>query len=343
MRISGLRLMVAAVAAAVTLSGPVSAQQTRITGAGASFPFPLYAAWTQAFSAATKGVQMDYQSTGSGAGVKAFIDRTVDFAASDAGINEEDQAKVKGGVVALPMTAGEIVLAYNLPGVTELRLPREVYPLIFTGQITKWNDERIVAANPGVKLPDQQITVVRRSDGSGTTFVFTKHLAAVDPAAEKTLGVGTNVQWPNQPNFVGAPRNDGVTATIMQTPGAIGYIEYGFAVLSKTPMAVLQNKVGEFVAPGGEAGKIALASADMTGDSLQVWVSDPAASGAYPIATFTWMLFYKDLGKPAIAKILQDFVAWAMKDGQAMSEELGYVPLPPAVIERVLAESKKIG
>ena len=206
---------------------PAAAQNVRITGSGASFPFPLYSAWFQEFGRANRGIRIDYQSVGSGAGVQALIQRTVDFAASNSAMTDEQIAQVNGGVVILPMTAGTIVLAYNLPDVKELRLPRDVYPEIFTGGITKWSDPRIAAANPGVKIPDLPITVVRRSDSSGTTFVFTQHLSAINPAFKSAVGVGTTVQWPSLPGFVGAPRNDGVTATIMQTPGAIGYIEYG--------------------------------------------------------------------------------------------------------------------
>lgn len=205
------------------------AQSLRLTGAGASFPFPLYSTWIQAYSAATTGIEIDYQSTGSGAGVKSFIARTVDFAASDAAMTDEQIGQVDGGVVLLPMTAGELVLAYNLPGVTDLKLPREVYPLIFLGEVTSWNDPRIGAANPGVTLPNTNITAVRRSDASGTTFVFTNHLAAVSEKFKSTVTPGTNPQWPSASNLVAAPRNDGVTATITQTPGAIGYIEWGYA------------------------------------------------------------------------------------------------------------------
>ena len=256
------------------------AQSLRLTGAGASFPFPLYSTWFQAYSQATPGIEIDYQSTGSGAGVKSFISRTVDFAASDSAMTDEQIAEVDGGVVILPMTAGEIVLAYNLPGVTELKLPREVYPLIFLGEVTSWNDPRIAAANPGVTLPDTPITAVRRSDASGTTFVFTNHLAAISEKFKGTVSAGTNPQWPGVSNLVAAPRNDGVTATVAQTPGAIGYIEWGYAKLTNTPAALLQNAAGNYVAPGGEGGPLALAGAEFKGDDLRGWVTDPAGAGS---------------------------------------------------------------
>ena len=319
---------------------PASAEEIKLTGSGASFPFPIYGAWFKDFSKQTKGVTVDYQAKGSGAGIQDFINNTVDFAASDAAMDDEEIAKVKQGVVLLPMTAGEIVLSYNLPGVKALQLPRDVYVDIFMGKITKWNDPKIVAANPGVKLPAENITVVARSDSSGTTYVFTGHLSAVSEEFKSTVGHGKTAQWPK--SFVKAPKNDGVTATIKQTPGAIGYIEYGYAIATKQPMAILQNKAGKFVAPGDESGKAALASAEFPTDmlpgsdtpDLRVWVSDPAGEQAYPIATFTWMLFYKDQddGK---AKALRDLVEYGLTKGQAMAPKMGYIPLPENVVERV--------
>ena len=319
---------------------PASAEEIKLTGSGASFPFPIYGAWFKDFSKQTKGVTVDYQAKGSGAGIQDFINNTVDFAASDAAMDDEEIAKVKQGVVLLPMTAGEIVLSYNLPGVKALQLPRDVYVDIFMGKITKWNDPKIVAANPGVKLPDENITVVARSDSSGTTYVFTGHLSAVSEEFKNTVGHGKTAQWPK--SFVKAPKNDGVTATIKQTPGAIGYIEYGYAIATKQPMAILQNKAGKFVTPGDESGKAALASAEFPTNTLpgsdtpdlRVWVSDPAGAQAYPIATFTWMLFYKDQddGK---AKALRDLVEYGLTKGQAMAPKMGYIPLPENVVERV--------
>lgn len=318
------------------------AQNLRLTGAGASFPFPLYSTWFQAYSQATPGIQIDYQSTGSGAGVKSFISRTVDFAASDSAMTDEQIGQVDGGVVILPMTAGEIVLAYNLPGVTELKLPREVYPLIFLGEVTRWNDPRIVEANPGVTLPDMQITAVRRSDSSGTTFVFTNHLAAISEKFKSTVSAGTNPQWPSVSNLVAAPRNDGVTATVTQTPGAVGYIEWGFAKLTNTPAALLQNSAGNFVAPGGEGGPLALSSAEFTADDMRGWVTDPKEAQAYPISTFTWMLFYKKQ-EAARAEALRNFVTWALGEGQKMADQLGYIPLPEVVVAKVTAQIPNIG
>jgi phosphate transport system substrate-binding protein len=329
-------------AAAATLAGParqaLAQGNVRIVGAGASFPFPLYSQWVSTFSRNNRGVQIDYQSTGSGAGVRAFIERTIDFGASDAGMTDEEIAKVDGGALLFPMTGGEIVLAYNLPGVQGLKLPREIYPALFLGQIERWNDPRIAAANPGLRLPDTRITIVRRSDASGTTFVFTKHLSAISKAFADTVGTGTNPQWPRLNQIVAAPRNDGVTATITQTPGSVGYIEWGFAKLTNTPAAQLQNASGTFVAPGGDGGRIALADAKFpSADDLRVWVDDPQAAAAYPITTFTWMLFYRKQDA-AKAEWLRKFVEWSLGEGQTYADKTGYIPLPAEVIEKIRAK-----
>ncbi len=314
---------------------------TRVIGSGASFPFPIYSAWFKDFSKNTPGATVDYQAKGSGAGIQDFIKRTVDFAASDAAMTDEEMAQVEGGVVLLPMTAGEIVLAYNIPGVgSGLKLPRDVYPDIFLGKITKWNDPRIAAANPGVKLPDLPITVVRRSDASGTTFVFTKHLSAISDAFKSGPGFGTSVQWPSSDKIVAAPKNDGITATIKQTPGAIGYIEYGYAKLTKANVAALQNKAGKYVEPSKESGAATLASAKLPPD-LRAWIEDPEGPDAYPIATFTWMLFYKKQD-PAKAEVLRKLVEYSLNKGQTIADSMGYIPLPPPVVEKVKAAAAQI-
>ncbi len=340
MKIPSISAAIIALSLGVAAAMPAAAQEMRLTGSGASFPFPLYSAWFKDFSKQTAGVTVDYQAKGSGAGIQDFINNTVDFAASDAAMTDEEIAKVKQGVILLPMTAGEIVLSYNLDGVKELKLPRDVYPEIVSGKITKWSDPKIATANPGVKLPDQNITVVARSDSSGTTFVFTGHLSAVSPEFKQAVGHGTTAQWPT--SFVKAPKNDGVTATIKQTPGSIGYIEYTYAIATKQPMAVLQNKAGKYVVAGDAAGMAALASAEFPSKmlpgtdvpDLRVWVSDPAGEKAYPIATFTWMLFYKDQDD-AKAKVLRDLVEYGLTKGQAMAPKMGYIPLPESVVARV--------
>jgi phosphate transport system substrate-binding protein len=334
--------------AGAAVSTPALAE-LKLIGSGASFPAPLYGKWFKDFSRSNKNVRVDYQSKGSGAGIQDFINETVDFAASDAAMNNKEIAKVKGGVVLLPMTAGEVVLSYNLDGVDALKLPRDVYPDIFLGRVTRWNDPRIAAANPGVKLPDRDITVVVRSDSSGTSFVFTGHLSAISSAFKDRVGQAKAPNWPKDGKIVKAPKNDGVTATIKQTPGAIGYIEYGFAKLTKAPTAMLENKAGNYVAPGSESGKAALASAvfpsgDLPGGDvpdLRVWVNDPAGADAYPIASFTWLLLYKNQDKEKAAA-LRELVEYCLTTGQQSADAMGYIPLPENVIERVRKVSQMV-
>ncbi len=331
-----------ALAAAIALSAPAFADDVRLTGSGASFPFPLYSAWFKDFGSKSDGITVDYQSKGSGAGIQDFTNKVVDFAASDSAMSDEQIAAVDSGVVLLPMTAGEIVIAYNLPGVTELKLPRDVYPEIFNGTITTWNDEKIAAANEGVELPDMPITVVVRSDSSGTTFNFTSHLAAIDEAFKNGPGAGSSVQWPASDKIVKAPKNDGITATVMQTPGAIGYIEYGYGKLTGTPMATLENAAGHYVAPGGEGGARALASAEFD-EHMRAFITDPAGEGAYPIATFTWLIFPETGQDATKVQAIKAMIEYGLTDGQAMAEELGYIPMPEEVIEKVRAAAEDIG
>ncbi|HVO84206.1 MAG TPA: phosphate ABC transporter substrate-binding protein PstS, partial [Syntrophobacteria bacterium] len=316
-------------------ASPVTAAELRLVGSGASFPFPLYSTWFKTYSKANPGTLVDYQAKGSGAGIKDFINKTVDFAASDAAMTDEEMAQVKEGVQLLPMTAGTIVLAYNLPGNPKsLKLSRQVYPKIFNAEIKKWNDPLIAKENPDVKLPDLDITVVRRADSSGTTFVFTKHLSAISEAWAKGPGFGTTVKWAESDKIVAAPKNDGVTATIKQTPGAIGYIEYGYAQMAKVEMAALQNKAGKFVLPSEKSGAEALAKATMPTD-LRVWLPDPAGDGSYPIATYTWMIFYKKYADPNKAKAIRDLINYCLTEGQKISGQMGYIPLPPNVVQEV--------
>ena len=322
---------------------PASAEEKiRLTGSGASFPFPLYSAWFKDFSHKQNNAEIDYQAKGSGAGILDLINHTVDFAASDAAMTPDEIAQVKDGVVLLPMTAGEIVIAYNLPGSPKgLKLPRAVYPEIFLGKIPRWNDKRIQSANPNLKMPDLPITVVRRADSSGTTFAFTSHLSAINPDWQNGPGHGKTVSWPSSDKFVAAPQNNGVTATIKQTPGAIGYIEYGYALGAKVPMADLQNKAGKYVHPSKESGQSALATTQLP-DNLIAWVLDPEGDKSYPIATFTWMLFYRHNADSKKAEILREMVEYGLTDGQKQSAKMGYIPLPENVVSAVRAAAKNI-
>ena len=320
----------------------VWAEQLRLVGSGASFPFPLYSTWFKTYSKANQDILVDYQAKGSGAGIKDFINKTVDFAASDAAMKDEEIAQVEEGVQLLPMTAGTVVLAYNLPGNPKgLKLSREVYPKIFNAEIKKWNDPLIAKDNPDLKLPDLDITVVRRADSSGTTFVFTQHLSAVSDTWKKERGFGTTVKWPESDKIVAAPKNDGVTATIKQTPGAIGYIEYGYAMMAKVNMAELQNKAGKFVMPTEKSGAEALAKAAMPAD-LRVWLPDPEGEGSYPIATYTWMIFYKKYADPKKAEALKKLIDYCLKEGQKISDKMGYIPLPENVVQAVSKAAQNI-
>ena len=301
-----------------------------LQGSGASFPAPIYSRWFREFSTKAPNVRVNYQATGSGAGVKAFIEGQTDFGASDAAMTDDEIKQANGNVSLIPVTAGNIVLGYNLPDVKAIKLSRKAYVGIFLGEIKKWNDPEIAKANPDVKLPETDITVVHRSDGSGTTFVFTQHLAAISDAWKP--GKGTSIEWPVG---VGGRKNDGVAALIAQTPGSIGYIEYAFAVSSKMTMASLENKAGKFVEPTLAASKKALEGVDLPPD-LRAWATDPVGEESYPIVTYTWILAKKDYPEDAKAAAVKKLLTWCLTDGQALSEELHYVPLPEAVAKKVL-------
>jgi phosphate transport system substrate-binding protein len=275
---------------------------------------------------------------GSGSGVKSFIDRTVDFAASDAAMKPDEIAKVNTGVVLLPMTAGAIVLAHSLKDIPNLKLSRDAYIGIFMGKITKWNDPAIASVNPDVKLPDAPINVVVRADSSGTTNVFTRHLSAVSKEFEQSVGINNMPNWPVGTRSKG---NEGITASLMTTPGSIGYIEYGYAQSQKLPIATLQNKAGNYVPATTASAAAALASGQMPAD-LIAWISDPDGKDAYPIVTYTWMLFYKKYDNQAKAKALRDLINYGLTDGQKESEALGYVPLPAEVVTKVKAAAETI-
>jgi phosphate transport system substrate-binding protein len=328
MKITTSLLLALGLSLTVLVTPDAHAQQ--ISGAGATFPAPLYQRWSVEFNKVQPGVKVNYQSVGSGAGVKNFIQGVVDFGASDAAMNDEEIAKVKQGVVMIPATAGEIVYAYNLPGVTNLKLSREVMAGIYLGTVTKWNDPLIVKDNPEAKLPSSPIQVAYRSDGSGTTFVFTQHLSAISAKFQKDIGNDKSVTFPVG---VGGKGNEGVTALIKQSPGTIGYVEYGYAKDSGLAMALLQNKSGNFVAPSIESGMATLAHVQFP-ENLRTWPVDPAEATDYPIASFTWLLLYKKYPDAAKLKALKDFIYWSLSEGQNFSQELGYIPLPSSVIKK---------
>ncbi|MGL5035845.1 MAG: phosphate ABC transporter substrate-binding protein PstS [Microcystaceae cyanobacterium] len=305
-----------------------------LTGAGASFPAPLYQNWFVTLNEVVPKLQVNYQSVGSGAGVEQFTKGTIDFGASDVAMKDDEIAKVAKGVLMLPMTAGSIVMAYNLPGVEGLKLSQANQVDIFLGKITKWNDPKLVADNPDLKLPDSPITVVHRSDGSGTTGVFTKYLEDVSPEWKKSIGSGKSVQWPTKGKFIGGKGNEGVTAAVQQNQGAIGYVEYGYAKNNNLTMASLQNKAGQFVEPNDQSASDTLATVTLPAN-LRAFIVNPDGEKSYPIVTYTWMLAYKKYDNPEKAKAMEAMIQYGLTDGQKQSAALGYVPLPATVVEQV--------
>ena len=327
--------LVAALVTACDGGGQRLNASVHVTGLGASFPAPLYQNWAVALNHRHPHIRVDYQSQGSGAGIENFIRGNVDFAASDVAMRDEDMAKVPQGVLMLPMTAGSIVLAYHLPGVpTGLKLSRAVYVGILSGQIRRWNDPQIQALNPGVALPDWGITVVHRADGSGTTAVLTGHLSAISPTWQQTFGEGTTIQWPTTGNFVGARGNEGVTASVQQIPGAIGYVEYGYARNHQLTVAALENKAGVYVVPTPAAGAATLAAVALP-EHLRAFITDPEGPDAYPLVTYTWQLQYQKQPDVAKAVALEMWLEYGLNEGQKVAAELGYIPLPQMVRERV--------
>ena len=307
---------------------------TALNASGATFPAPLYLRWAADFHKANADTTVNYQGVGSGAGVKQFSDGITDFGASDVAMSDAEIAKVSGNVLMLPATAGTIVLAYNIPGVEAgLKLSRDAYIGILLGTIKSWNDPIIAKDNSGITLPNLPVTVVARSDGSGTTAVFTAHLDAVSADFASKVGSGKSVTWPVG---VAGKGNDGVTALIKQTLGAIGYVEFGYAENNKLTMAALQNKAGNFISPSIESGAATLASVNLP-ENLRAFITDPEGANDYPIATFTWLLVKKTYTDAAKAAAVKAFVNYGLTTGQAVAPELGYITLPANVVAKVQA------
>lgn len=307
---------------------------TTITGSGATFPAPLYQRWASDFGKANPEVSVNYQGVGSGAGIKDFLSNLNDFGASDVGMSDEEIAKANGNVMMLPATAGTLVLAYNVPGVQSgLKLSRDVYVGLFLGIVKNWNDPAIARDNPGVNPPDLPVTIITRSDGSGTTAVFTSHLAAINPDFSTKVGVGKSVTWPVG---LAGKGNDGVTALIKQTPGAIGYVEYGYAINNRLAMASLQNKSGSFIPPTIESGAATLASLSIP-ENFRAFINDPEGADNYPIATLTWLLVKKNYADAAKAAGVKAFVSYGLTEGQATAPDLGYLTLPAVVVTKARA------
>ena len=315
-------------------STPASSQSVDLTGAGATFPYPLYSKWFSTYANQT-GVKINYQSIGSGGGIRQLSEETVDFGASDGPMSNEELAKAKGGAVLhIPTVLGAVVLTYNLPGVTTpLKLTPQVIGDIFLGRITKWNDTRLTSLNPGVSLPNSDILVVHRSDGSGTTYVFTDYLTTAVPAWKAGPGKGKEVKWPVG---LGAKGNEAVAGQVKQTPGSIGYVELAYANQNQMPKAAIRNKSGQFVAasvPAVTAAAAAAAAALPANTDFRVSIVDSPGADSYPISSFTWLLFYESPKDKAQAKTMVDFMKWALTDGQKFAADLGYAPLPAEVVK----------
>lgn len=313
-------------------TGPVA-----LTGAGATFPYPVYSKWFDSFYRAT-GNQVNYQSVGSGAGVRQFSEGTVDFGATDGPMTDAEVAAVAGNVLHLPTVLGAVVLTWNLPelGSTRLRLDGAAIADIFLGKITTWNDARLAALNPGVTLPARDLMVVHRSDGSGTTFIFTDYLAKVSPDWQSTAGTGKSINWPVG---LGGKGNEGVTQQVKQLPGTIGYVELIYAVENRLPYAEVRNATGEFVTPSMESVSAAAAGVEFAADTdFRVSITNPSGSGAYPISSFTWLLVNPGLTDQAKANAITDFLTWMITpEAQDQAAALHYAPLPESVRALVAA------
>src|SRR5215204_5866225 len=315
-------------------SGGGDGGDVRLVGSGASFPKPIYEKWVSEFGKVNKTAKIDYQSTGSSAGIKAVQQQTADFGASDAPMNDDELKAAQGGDLPhIPTVLGAVVLTYNVEGLSApLRLSPQTVVDIFLGKVKKWNDEKIKADNQGVNLPDKDITVVYRSDGSGTTNVFNNYLGKVSP---DWTAKGQNMTLP-QGVGIGAQRNDGVMGQVKQTPNTIGYVELTFAKANNLPVAVLKNSAGNFVEANIETVTAAAAdSAAKTPDDLRVDITNAAGANAYPIASYTYILAYQDQKDAVKGKLLADFLWWATHDGQSFAKDLHYAPLPAEIVAKV--------
>jgi len=306
-----------------------------LTGAGATFPNPIYTKWFDAYAKQT-GVRINYQSIGSGGGIRQFTEGTVDFGATDGPMTDEQIKSVNGNVLHVPTVMGSVVLTYNLAGVgnAKLRLDAPTIADIYLGRLTKWNDRRIAQLNPGAKLPDQDIIVVHRSDGSGTTYVFVDYLSKVSPDWQQKIGKATSVNWPVG---LGGKGNEGVTQQVKQSDGAIGYVELIYAISNKLPYADVKNAEGEFVEPSLKGVTAAAAATTFPPDTdFRVSITNPKGAGAYPIASFTWLLIQPEPRDSAKGAQIEDFIKWMLQpEAQRMAADLHYAPLPVPVIELV--------
>lgn len=327
----------------VLLTLPVFGQTT-LNGAGATFPYPMYSKWFSEYHKLHSDVQINYQSIGSGGGIRQVIEGTVDFGASDMPMTDEQlkesEMKLKTKVLNIPTVLGADVPAYNIPGVTaELKFTPDILAGIFLGKISSWNDPAIAKVNPDVKLPSQEIVVVHRSDGSGTTFIWTDYLSKVSPEWKSTVGSGTSVKWPKG---LGGKGNEGVAGSIRQLPGSIGYVELIYAVQNKIPYGSVRNAAGTFVKATLEGVTAAAGSAPKMPADFRVSITNAPGKDAYPISSFTWLLIPTQSKDPAHGKMLADFLNWMVSDGQSMTNALSYAPLPENVAAKVKEAIKQV-
>jgi phosphate transport system substrate-binding protein len=318
-----------------------AAQTIQIDGAGATFPYPIYSKWFAEYNKLHHEVQINYQSIGSGGGIRQLTNQTVFFGATDGPMTNDQQLAAPGKILHFPTVLGGVVPVYNIPGVEgELKFTGTVLADIILGKITKWNDAAITKENPGVNLPSLDITVAHRSDGSGTTYIFVDYLSKVSPEFKSKVGVATAVNWPTG---VGGKGNEGVSGLVKQTPGAIGYVELIYALQNKIPYGSVKNKDGAFVRASVESVTAAAtaAAAQMPPD-FRVSITNAPGQTAYPISSFTWLLFYESPKDKAKAKVMVDFLKWALNDGQKFASELGYAPLPEGVVKLEAEAIKKI-
>jgi phosphate transport system substrate-binding protein len=337
------RITLIALASLVGAAAPAIAQTVQLNGAGATFPNIIYQNWMLSYNQSHQDVKLNYQSIGSGGGIRQFSDGTVDFGGTDAPMSDSAIAAISGNVLHIPTVLGAVVAAYNLPGVGQpVRLTPDVLADIFLGKITSWSDARLASINPGVTLPKQDIIVVHRSDGSGTSFVWTDYLSKVSPEWLQKVGRGTSVNWPVG---LGGRGNEGVSATVRQTPGAIGYVELGYALINKMSFAALQNRAGNWITPSLESVTAAAAGAmkDMgPSTDFRVSITDSPGAQAYPAASFTWLLVHQTYSDSAKGRALVQFIWWSETDGQGKAPELGYAPLPKEMRPWIEARLKSI-
>jgi len=320
-----------------------SSQSVDLTGAGATFPYPIYSKWFSDYANLT-GVKINYQSIGSGGGIRQLSEQTVDFGASDSPMSDDELSKAKGGAILhFPTVLGADVITYNLPGVTAaLKFTPAAIADIFSGRIKKWNDTRIASLNPGITLPAQDILVVHRSDGSGTTYIFTDYLSTAVPSWKASVGKGKEVKWPVG---LGAKGNEGVSGQVKQTPGSIGYVELAYAKQNNLPIAAIRNKSGQFVAASVDAVTAAaagVAKALPANTDYRISIVDAPGAGSYPISSFTWILVYQHQTDAVKGKKLVDFLNWALTDGEKEASTLDYAPLPAEMATAVKARVANI-